>query len=1558
MASFSPQLQADQTDEEFFSKLVESDYKACQSHSEEEDMVRALSNFSLGEVEDSGSASDVNGQKDNQSLSFSEATKNDASIVDQSEGLTEGAAIGARGASFKEIQWSAFSVNSQQFGLGDFESDLFLGSGFGSFVNSKEFSESKSTLIENTTENLSWHVDSYEQQYARVYRSISEQSAGLTEMKNWENLYPGRKYETITGLCYQLDDNNATAPSQSDNFITTSANSHETSEVKSQNAFVGSVSERSDIVNLQQTSHPLLETISEESSVLKSGNLVSQGNQDYPPNLVFDPLYPEWYYDTITQMWCTLESYNHALHDASNASQVPLTNNANALAKVQDAFEGSISDISDVVNLQKTSHPVLETISEEGCVLSSRNQYPPNMVFDPQYPEWYYDTITNKWYTIESYNYAIHDASNITQDQLATNVSLDKAQDAFEGSLLDTPDAVNLRQTSQQALETITKESNVFNSSKQVPQDSIYYPPNMVFDPQYPEWYYDKITLMWYTLESYDHSLHDASDSYDKQKMWQPKLLTENGDVASSLNNQQMGSFYSSLEYTGSHPDKQLDPIHLEPMVKHNIGRSNRTVAQGYVTSESMHHVNKSNMEQSLQAYLSNSNYGTESSMHYSKQSFQGANPSYSQFSYNHNDGRSTAGRPPHALVTFGFGGRLLVMKDASFSSSSFVSGSQGTVGGVVSIHSLVDVVMTKADFWNTSAGCFGYFHTLCQESFPGPLVGGNAASKDINKWINDKISNSESSSAFFQDGLLLSDGPESAISKLFASVKRNDTSFGGGYSLHCMKSPPPEGNIRATASEVQNLLVSGRRKEALQRAQEGHLWGTAVVLAAQLGEQFYVDTVKQMALQQFVCGSPLRTLYLLIAGQPADVFSADSFSSGSSCAASGPYQSSEVIPNGLLDDWQENIAIIASNRTKDDELVIIHLGDCLWKERGEVAAAHACYLLAEVNFELYSDSARLCLIGADHWKNTRTYACPDSIQRTEIYEYTKVIGNSQFVLLPFQPYKLVYAYMLVEVGKVSDSLRYCQASMKMLKNSGRAPEVELWKALFASLEERLRTHQQGGYGTNLAPTKLVGKLFNSIDRSIHRMIGVPPLPPMLQNSSDSREINSLVQKVSSSQSAMAITSLVPSPSVEAISDWTGDDSKKVAHNRCISEPNFGRSTKRNSSKDGSSYGQGSASMSSGPSRFGRFGSQLLQKTIGWVSWSRHDHQAKLGESNKFYYDEKLKRWVEEGVELPTAEASLPPPPTAASFQNGKSHYDVKNALKSNNSHTTDPKQEIKVDAPSEQGFGLPSLPPSQNQFSACNRGGVRSRYVDTFNKAGGSFTSTFQSTSAPSVKPLSGANFFSPSAPTKHGDKTNDASTRASIHETTIIEEASTSADQESMFSQSSNPSSLSMPRFPSMDNITSSQSLPSGKSSLSRARASSWSGAYPDISNKAVGMEMHSFVVTGVASTFAPQNGTPHTQSSSSSSLHLVAGDSVLDDLHEVGLRCPSDVNATQCPAVYLCSLSFSGGWIFFGVVGDKCLHLHSLSLSLSLSLLFNIFFFIASLWLLQLRILAPPR
>ncbi|KAM3196795.1 hypothetical protein ACQJBY_072479 [Aegilops geniculata] len=300
-------------------------------------------------------------------------------------------------------------------------------------------------------------------------------------------------------------------------------------------------------------------------------------------------------------------------------------------------------------------------------------------------------------------------------------------------------------------------------------------------------------------------------------------------------------------------------------------------------------------------------------------------------------------------------------------------------------------------------------------------------------------------------------DGPDTAVTALFSSCSSNSARMRD----HCMKNIPSENQIQATAQEVQNLLVSGKRKDALQYAQEGQLWGPALILALQLGDQFYADTVKKMAYCHFKSGSPLRTLCLLIAGQPADVFKPENPVDANYATLHTQQQPAEGTPVGMLNDWQQNLAIITANRTKADELVITHLGDCLWKERNEVAAAHSCYLVAELNIDPYSESARMCLVGADHLRCPRTFSSPEAIQRTELYEYAKVLGNSQYILLPFQPYKLIYAYMLVEVGKVSDSLKYCQASLKLLKSSGRAPELEAWKQLFSSLEERIRTHQQ-----------------------------------------------------------------------------------------------------------------------------------------------------------------------------------------------------------------------------------------------------------------------------------------------------------------------------------------------------------------------------------------------------------------------------------------------------------------------------------------------------------------
>ena len=101
--------------------------------------------------------------------------------------------------------------------------------------------------------------------------------------------------------------------------------------------------------------------------------------------------------------------------------------------------------------------------------------------------------------------------------------------------------------------------------------------------------------------------------------------------------------------------------------------------------------------------------------------------------------------------------------------------------------------------------------------------------------------------------------------------------------------------------------------------------------------------------------------------------------------------------------------------------------------------------------------------------------------------------------------------------------------------------------------------------------------------------------------------------------------------------------------------------------------------------------------------------QAKLGEKNKFYYDEKLKRWVEEGVEPPAEEAALPPPPTSAAFQNGMNDLSIKDTPQIESLYKS---SENKSPISSERSSGIPPIPPSSNQYSARAHMGVRSRYL------------------------------------------------------------------------------------------------------------------------------------------------------------------------------------------------------------------------------------------------------
>ncbi|XP_047340598.1 protein transport protein SEC16B homolog [Impatiens glandulifera] len=1065
----------------------------------------------------------------------------------------------------------------------------------------------------------------------------------------------------------------------------------------------------------------------------------------------------------------------------------------------QNVNESKIGGFSGEINTMDsdnggTTNP--DTQDHSASVADADQQHDLNSTqyWESMYPGWKYDLSTGQWYQMDKNDNIGDDHTN------SADIVLDNEAKTEVSSYL--------QQTTQSVLETISENGKIDYTSvnasngtsenilnwNQIPEGNNGYPAHMVFDPQYPGWYYDTIAQEWRTLESYTSSVQPNIQAQGQpiQNGYGSKLtVLQNGDRSAASNEYNWNESYGNYNQQGTN----MGTSGIGPKVEEPTTFSGNNQGQNHFVSglEFNHHFshNSTSMvpfhEQESQGDVHNvsdfssasvsqgSHYGVNlsqqqngqihASHYYAQEQFQNS-PDFSHT----NIGRSSAGRPVHALVTFGFGGKLIVMKNStnnSFSTSSY-GGQQDSIGSTISVHNLIEVLSDRHDASCVGVGCYDYLDVLCRQSFPGPLAGGSISNKEVNRWIEEKIANCESHDVNYRKSnglrslhsllkiafqhygnlrppfgseatLREGDVPETAVAMLFSSLRKNDAQSNDHAVLtHCLRNLPSEEQMQVTAAQVQSLLVFGKKKEALQCAIEGQLWSFAVVLAAQIGDQFYMDTVKQMAFHQLVPGSPLRTICLLIAGQLADVFSTDSPDSSIHVSVN---MSPKCNTNNILDNWEDNLAVITANRTKDDELVLIHLGDCLWKDRSDIVAAHNCYILAEAKFEPYSDTARLCLVGSDHWRFPRTYANPEAIQRTELYEYSKVLGNSQFTLLPFQPYKLIYAHMLAEVGKLSESLKYCQAVSKLLR-TGRSPEVETWKQIVSSLEERIRAHQQGGYTANLAPGKLVGKLLNLFDSTAHRVKGgkLPPIPsPTRGNSLSNNEHHDkkLGHRAITSQSSMAMSSLVPSDSVEPMSEWTGD---RKAYNRSVSEPDFRRTTPKEGHTESSK--EQTASRFSHLGRFS-FGSQILQKTMDLVLKPRQERQAKLGETNKFYYDEKLKRWVEEGAAVPTEEAVLPPPPPTVAFQNGVSNYSLNSALgppTNGSPEFTSPVQ--------KNGSATNSIPPATNQFSAHRRTGVNSRYVDTFNKGGGNSTNLYKSAyTPPSVKSaiVGNPNFFVP---------------------------------------------------------------------------------------------------------------------------------------------------------------------------------------------------------------------
>ncbi|XP_029002958.1 protein transport protein Sec16B [Betta splendens] len=259
----------------------------------------------------------------------------------------------------------------------------------------------------------------------------------------------------------------------------------------------------------------------------------------------------------------------------------------------------------------------------------------------------------------------------------------------------------------------------------------------------------------------------------------------------------------------------------------------------------------------------------------------------------------------------------------------------------------------------------------------------------------------SQSNGSWESEAPTLIDLSESAAAE--APPCRGDDLLTGNCSSFTLRN-----SDKALQSYTQ-LLLAGRKKEALESAMSNSLWGHAFFLASKMDNRSYT-TVLNRFTGQLTSSDPLQTLFQLLSGRiPAMA----------TCCG-----------NEKWGDWRPHLAVMLSNETGDPAVqkkAVVTMGDTL-ASRGLVHAAHVCYLTANVPFGVFSHKAeRMVLVGSNHRRSFQHFATNSAIQCTELYEYCQTLGGKCFSIAPFQVYKFLYACRLLDCGLASQAFHYCE---------------------------------------------------------------------------------------------------------------------------------------------------------------------------------------------------------------------------------------------------------------------------------------------------------------------------------------------------------------------------------------------------------------------------------------------------------------------------------------------------------------------------------------------------
>ncbi|XP_072489037.1 protein transport protein Sec16A isoform X3 [Notamacropus eugenii] len=226
--------------------------------------------------------------------------------------------------------------------------------------------------------------------------------------------------------------------------------------------------------------------------------------------------------------------------------------------------------------------------------------------------------------------------------------------------------------------------------------------------------------------------------------------------------------------------------------------------------------------------------------------------------------------------------------------------------------------------------------------------------------------------------------------------------------------------SLEKETERFRELLLYGRKKDALESAMKHGLWGHALLLASKMDSRTHARVMTRFA-NSLPINDPLQTVYQLMSGRmPA----------ASTCCGDEKWG-----------DWRPHLAMVLSNLNNNMDVesrTIATMGDTL-ASKGLLDAAHFCYLMAQIGFGVYTKkTTKLVLVGSNHSLPFLKFATNEAIHRTEAYEYAQSLGTQPCFLPNFQVFKFIYACRLAEMGLAAQAFHYCEVISKTILKQPR----------------------------------------------------------------------------------------------------------------------------------------------------------------------------------------------------------------------------------------------------------------------------------------------------------------------------------------------------------------------------------------------------------------------------------------------------------------------------------------------------------------------------------------